>query len=189
MKKIICLLFFWRYIIADLLFLLNEKQLILEDLSRYDSIYQHKIMNLNYYLQWNKPFRSIFYYRVKQFRLLSEISKLLIKPLEGIEINTENGKIGGGLKILHNYGCVISCKKAGNNLTVLQGVTIGHGGPNANGQKPVIGNNVIIGANALIIGDISIGDGAVIGGGSVITRDVEENTVVVGNPQRVIRKI
>lgn len=56
--------------------------------------------------------------------------------------------------------------------------------------KPIkILNNVWIGGNVVILPGVTIKDGAVIGAGSVITKDVEENTIVAGNPAKVIRKI
>jgi|GEM_PF-506762 acetyltransferase-like isoleucine patch superfamily enzyme len=55
--------------------------------------------------------------------------------------------------------------------------------------KPVvIGKNVWIGTHVVVLPGVSIGSGSVIGAGSVVTKDVPENTVVVGNPARVIRK-
>lgn len=54
--------------------------------------------------------------------------------------------------------------------------------------RPItIGNNVWIGGNATILPGVSIGDNAVVGAGSVVTRDVAPNTVVAGNPAKVIR--
>lgn len=50
-----------------------------------------------------------------------------------------------------------------------------------------IGNDVWIGANATILKGVCIGDGAVIGAGSVVTRDIPENAIVVGNPAKVIK--
>ncbi|MGL4374632.1 MAG: sugar O-acetyltransferase [Turicibacter sp.] len=52
-----------------------------------------------------------------------------------------------------------------------------------------IGNNVWIGANAVILPGIKIGDNTVIGAGSVVTKDIPENVVAVGNPCRVLREI
>lgn len=51
-----------------------------------------------------------------------------------------------------------------------------------------IGNDVWIGGSATILPGVTIGDNAVIGAGCVVTRDVPSNTVVAGNPARVIRK-
>ncbi|MCA8021557.1 sugar O-acetyltransferase [Burkholderia metallica] len=56
--------------------------------------------------------------------------------------------------------------------------------------KPiVIGRNVWIGAGATIIGGVMVGENAVVGAGSVVTRDVPPNTLVGGNPARIIRSI
>ncbi len=52
-----------------------------------------------------------------------------------------------------------------------------------------IGNNVWIGANSVILPGVTIGDNTVIGAGSVVTRDIPENVVAVGNPCRVLRTI
>lgn len=45
-----------------------------------------------------------------------------------------------------------------------------------------------IGSNTTILGGITIGEGALVGAGAVVTRDVPKNTVVAGNPARVIRE-
>jgi maltose O-acetyltransferase len=56
--------------------------------------------------------------------------------------------------------------------------------------KPVfIGDGVWIGAGAIICPGVSLGAGAVIGAGSVVTRDVPEGVLAVGNPCRVVRGV
>ena len=56
--------------------------------------------------------------------------------------------------------------------------------------KPIaIGRNVWIGAGATIIGGVTVGENAVVAAGSVVTKDVPPNTLVGGNPARVIRSI
>ncbi|KHT61507.1 hypothetical protein RJ45_22465 [Photobacterium gaetbulicola] len=56
--------------------------------------------------------------------------------------------------------------------------------------RPVrIGNAVWIGNQASILKGVSIGDNAVIGAHSVVTKDVPANTVVAGNPARIIKEI
>ena len=52
-----------------------------------------------------------------------------------------------------------------------------------------IGNNVWIGGNVVINPSVSIGDNTVIGSGSVVTKDIPENVIAVGNPCRVLREI
>ena len=56
--------------------------------------------------------------------------------------------------------------------------------------KPIfIGKNVWIGGNATICPGVTIGDGAVIGAGAVVTKNVEANTFVAGNPAKFIKRI
>ena len=52
-----------------------------------------------------------------------------------------------------------------------------------------IGDNVWIGANVVINPGVKIGDNSVIGSGSVVTKDIPDNVVAVGNPCRVLREI
>ncbi len=52
-----------------------------------------------------------------------------------------------------------------------------------------IGKNCWIGGGAIILPGVSIGDGSVIGAGSVVTKDIPEGVVAVGNPCRVFREI
>lgn len=56
--------------------------------------------------------------------------------------------------------------------------------------KPVtIGNDVWIGGNTVINPGVTIGSNVVIGSGSVVTHDIPDNVVAVGNPCRVLREI
>ena len=52
-----------------------------------------------------------------------------------------------------------------------------------------IGDNVWIGGNACILPGVTIGNNVVIGAGSVVTRDLPDNVIAVGNPCRVVRQI
>lgn len=56
--------------------------------------------------------------------------------------------------------------------------------------KPIeIGDNCWIAGNVTVIGGVKIGSGCVIGAGSVVTRDIPDDSLAVGNPCRVLRKI
>lgn len=56
--------------------------------------------------------------------------------------------------------------------------------------RPItVGNNVWFGAQVAVLPGVTIGDNCVIGAGSVVTRDIPANTVAVGNPCRVIKRI
>ena len=56
--------------------------------------------------------------------------------------------------------------------------------------KPItVGNNVWIGGDVTILSDVTIGNNVVIGAGSVVTKDVPDNAVVVGEASRPIRAL
>ncbi len=53
----------------------------------------------------------------------------------------------------------------------------------------VVGNSVWFGGGVRVLPGVTIGDNVVIGAGSVVTRDIPSNSVAVGNPARVIKKL
>lgn len=101
----------------------------------------------------------------------------------------------------------------GNNVTVKSGVFIWDGsrieddvfiGPNATFTNDIMPRSKVypdtfkgitvkkgasIGANATILPGIEIGEYAMIGAGAVVTKDVPDRAVVVGNPAKIIRYI
>jgi serine O-acetyltransferase len=114
-------------------------------------------------------------------RFLSHIARFLT----GIEIHPA-AKLGPGLFIDHGMGVVIGeTAEVGENVTLLQGVTLGGTSLRREKRHPTLGNNVVVGAGAKIIGAFKIGDGSRIGAGSVVVREVPTNSVVVGVPGRV----
>jgi len=106
----------------------------------------------------------------------------------GIEIHPA-ARLGRGLFIDHGMGVVIGeTAEVGEDVTLLQGVTLGGTSLLREKRHPTLGNNVVVGAGAAIIGALFIGDNSRIGAGSVVVREVPPNAVVVGVPGRVTYK-
>ena len=106
---------------------------------------------------------------------------------KGAEIG-ENCHIYGSIDNGHEFLITI-----GNNVTLASGSTVlAHDGSTKKiiGYSRVgrvdIGDDVFIGANAIVLPGVRIGSRVIIGAGSVVTRDVPENSVAVGNPAHVI---
>lgn len=126
--------------------------------------------------------------------------KDLVRRMTG-EIPTKT-LIKRGLKVGTNFnrqqGCFIDPThcfliEIGNNVTMsIRVVLMAH---DASTKKALgytkigkikIGDNVFIGANSVVLPNVTIGDNVVIGANSVVTKDVEANTVIAGNPAKVV---
>ncbi len=114
-------------------------------------------------------------------RFLSHVSRFMT----GVEVHPA-AVLGPGLFIDHGMGVVIGeTAEVGENVSILQGVTLGGTSTKREKRHPTLGDNVVVGAGAKIIGGFRIGKGSRIGAGSVVVREVPENSVVVGVPGRV----
>lgn len=56
-------------------------------------------------------------------------------------------------------------------------------------KETKIGSNVWIGANSIILKGVIVGDNSIIGAGSVVTKSIPRNSVAVGTPAKVVKKI
>jgi acetyltransferase-like isoleucine patch superfamily enzyme len=56
-------------------------------------------------------------------------------------------------------------------------------------EKTVVKKGASIGSGATILAKVTIGENAIVGAGSVVTKDVPPNTIVAGNPARVLRTL
>eukprot|EP00887_Chlorella_sp_A99_P003318 scaffold26.g3318.t1 len=92
-------------------------------------------------------------------------------------------RIGSGILLDHGTGVVIGeTAVVGNNVSVLQNVTLGGTGKAHGDRHPKIGDGVLIGASASILGNIEIGHGAQVAAGSLVLKPVPPHMMVAGSP-------
>ncbi|KKB79818.1 serine acetyltransferase [Devosia soli] len=95
--------------------------------------------------------------------------------------------MGKGIMLDHGTGLVIGeTAVVGDNVSMLQNVTLGGTGKSDQDRHPKIGNGVLIGAGAKVLGNIQVGDCSRIGAGSVVLKEVPPRTTVAGVPAKVI---
>jgi UDP-2-acetamido-3-amino-2,3-dideoxy-glucuronate N-acetyltransferase len=126
----------------------------------------------------------------------------------------DNTKVGAFVEIQKNVTIGKNCKISSHSflcegVKIEDNVFIGHGVMFINDQFPratktdgsqqtdqdwvvvktVVRKGASIGSNATILCGVEIGENALIGAGAVVTKNVEANTVVAGNPARLLKKI
>lgn len=133
--------------------------------------------------------------------------------LYGCEIGDET-KIGTFVEVQKNARIGRRCKISSHSF-ICEGVTIedcvfiGHGVTFINDSYPRAANSdgtlqierdwkveytlvkkgASIGSGSTILANVTIGENAIVGAGSVVTKDVPANTIVAGNPARVLRSV
>lgn len=167
-----------------LFYLSNNKKDILLDVFINDEIPKSKIKQYSSLLKKitsSAYFRTLFYHRTP--RKITTFYRLFY-PKERTLIIDINCKIGGGVHLAHPYSTILNAEVIGKNLYLNHLVTVGE----IKGKKPIIGNNVELHANCIVIGGIIIGHNVIIGAGAVVNKNVPDNSVVIGNPMRIIDK-
>ncbi len=131
------------------------------------------------------------FFSLAKFDLIARIISQFSRFLTGIEIHPK-AKIGKNLFIDHGMGVVIGeTSEIGNNVTIYHMVTLGGISPSINSddqrntkRHPTLMDNVVVGSGAQILGPVVIGKNAKIGANAVITKHVQENSVMVGIPAK-----
>jgi serine O-acetyltransferase len=96
-------------------------------------------------------------------------------------------KLGRGIFIDHGHSLVIGeTAVVGDNVSILQNVTLGGTGKESGDRHPKVGDGVLLGAGAKVLGNIRVGNCSRIGAGSVVLKDVPARVTVAGVPAKVI---
>ena len=95
--------------------------------------------------------------------------------------------VGTGVFIDHATGLVVGeTAVIGNDVSILQGVTLGGTGKETGDRHPKVRDGVLLAAGAKILGNIEIGRGAKVGAGSVVLTSVPPCATVAGVPARIV---
>jgi len=141
--------------------------------------------------------KAVFFHKVAnffalaKFDLIARIISQLSRFLTGIEIHPK-AKIGKNLFIDHGMGVVIGeTSEIGDNVTIYHNVTLGGISPSINTDNqrnlkrhPTLQDNVVVGSGAQILGPIIVGKNSLIGANAVVTKDVQEKSIMVGIPAK-----
>jgi serine O-acetyltransferase len=123
---------------------------------------------------WNQGRETIALYLQSR---MSEVFQVDIHPAT---------KIGSAVFIDHGTGIVIGeTAVIGDDVSLLQGVTLGGTGKERGDRHPKLGRGVLVGANATVLGNIVIGDYAKIASGSVVLKPVPPGCTAAGVPARL----
>ena len=118
---------------------------------------------------WRKLVRFYLWYLRKVYKM--DIGHVLISWKAHLDksINPRGIHIGDGTHVLN--GSMILSHDACRRLKT----------------DTYIGKNCVIGVRSIILPGVTIGDSCIVGAGTVVTKDVPANSVVVGNPARIVK--
>ncbi|PSW73445.1 sugar O-acetyltransferase [Photobacterium sp. GB-50] len=160
--------------------------------------FQQSVKEKLYDFNHARPSEDEKYHRILS-ELLGSVNGVTILPPfycdMGKNIHFKRGGfLNAGVKILDiapvmlgefvQIGPNVVISTAGHPLDIAERVL-----PIAAANPITIGDNVWIGAGAIILDGVTIGDRSVIGAGSIVTKDIPADSVAVGNPCRVVKKI
>lgn len=135
-----------------------------------------------YFLRYANQYKSTFFIGLMFRFILRRMSRKF-----GYQIPFST-KIGGGFYIGHFGTIVINHKvEIGRNCNIAHSVTIGMANRGKLKGVPIIGDQVWIGTGVVIVGNINIGSNVLIAPNSYVNIDVPSNSIVMGNPAKIIR--
>ena len=143
-------------------------------------------------LLYLKGFHAIQGYRVAHWLwqngrfALARYLQNQISVVFGVDVHP-GAIIGKGILFDHATSIVVGeTAVVGDDVSILQSVTLGGTGNERGDRHPKIGEGVLIGAGAKVLGNIEVGEGAKIGAGSVVLQAVPPHTTVVGVPAKIV---
>jgi serine O-acetyltransferase len=142
----------------------------------------------------NQGFRFILFHRINNSSknlIIKIIAKIFMRHYcykFGFQIGG-NAKIGKGVYFGHFGGVVINEDSViGDFCNINHNVTIGRQNRGSKKGSPIIGNKVWIGTGSVIVGNIKINDNVLIAPNAYVNFDVPGNSIVIGNPAKIISK-
>lgn len=167
--------------------------LIKQDLYRYIGKDCNRLRCQLRYILFTPGFQYIYFFRRRQLaswigsKCFFEVCLRLCSWYFGIQIPSST-QIREGFRIAH-FGTIVvnPDAKIGKNFSIAEGCLIG----NSQGKKagvPIIGDNVCMQANSIVVGGIQVGNHVMIAPGAFVNFDVPDNSIVIGNPGRIISR-
>jgi serine O-acetyltransferase len=145
---------------------------------------------------WCVPgFRYIYLYRKSEQYKKNPVLKIYFRFIKrrykikyGFEISS-GAQIGGGFCLsCHSGHVIIGPIKIGKNCNINHSVTIGRAYKDGKIGRPTIDDYVWIGTGSVLVGNINIGKNVLIAPNSFVNFDVPDNSLVIGNPAKIIKK-
>lgn len=118
------------------------------------------------------------YYKWKHRRNRQKFQLYIAPNVLGPGINFEHP----GFRRISGYNHI------GKNCTILPNVLFGKKSPDIDvSEKCNVGDNCYFGYGCVVMQPVNIGNNVTVGAGAIVTKDIPDNAVVVGNPARIIR--
>jgi serine O-acetyltransferase len=143
-------------------------------------------------LLYFKGFQALQAYRLSHWLLktgkrdFALMLQSLVSAAFGVDINPA-ARVGKGIFLDHANSLVVGeTTVIEDNVSILQGVTLGGTGKETGDRHPKIRHGVLIGAGAKILGNIEIGYCARVAAGSVVLQPVPHNKTVAGVPAHIV---